>query len=67
MTPIRRSVWKNNKTGDEYVAEGTCINATNAQAGQTMVVYRRHDGRGLERFCRELSEFRAKFTYLRDV
>lgn len=45
------------KTGNKYVVIGECLNCTNAQDGQVMVIYFR-DGRT---FVREKREFLEKF------
>lgn len=49
---------KHRNTGNIYRVTGEAINATNAQDGQTMVIYER-DGR---RFVREAGEFMEKFA-----
>ena len=49
----------NNKTGNFYYYQGTIINATNSNDGQVMVLYKNEYG---ELFCRELNEFKEKFT-----
>ena len=46
------------KTGNKYVVIGECLNCTNAQDGQEMVIYFR-DGRT---FVREKTEFLEKFV-----
>lgn len=46
------------KTGNKYVVIGECLNCTNAQDGQEMVIYAR-DG---QVFVREKSEFLEKFA-----
>ena len=46
------------KTGNKYVVVGECLNYTNAQDGQEMVIYFR-DGRT---FVREKTEFLEKFA-----
>ena len=51
-------VWTNNKNGHTYLVTGTRINTTNDRDGEIMVEYENDK----EKFCRELSEFRAKFT-----
>lgn len=48
-----------NKTGNEYTVEGEALNCTNAQDGQTVVLYRNKDG---QLFVREKNEFLQKFT-----
>ncbi|NCB40770.1 MAG: hypothetical protein EOM80_18585 [Erysipelotrichia bacterium] len=50
-------LYRNKKTGGIYHVIGFVINATNAQDGQSMVLY---DGNGMM-FCREKSEFFEKF------
>lgn len=50
-------VFIHRKTGNKYVVVGECLNCTNAQDGQEMVIYSR-DGRT---FVRERSEFLEKF------
>jgi hypothetical protein len=46
------------KTGNKYVVVGECLNCTNAQDGQEMVIYFR-DGRT---YVREKAEFLEKFV-----
>lgn len=58
------SVYRHLKTGNLYVVERQPIlNATNAQSGQRMVLYRRHgaEAAGGNWFVREENEFSAKF------
>ena len=50
--------FKHIKTGKIYNAVGCAINATNANDGQTMVVYRNDDN---NYFTREINEFKEKF------
>jgi hypothetical protein len=45
--------------GTEYFVTGTCINATNAQDGQIMILYMNADG---NKYCREHDEFNIKFV-----
>ena len=55
--------YRNNKTGVVYVATGCALNATNAQNGQRMIVYREPTSDDSEHvFVREESEFFEKFT-----
>lgn len=51
-------VFIHKKTGNKYVVIGECLNCTNAQDGQEMVVY----SRGGKVFVREKSEFLKKFV-----
>lgn len=51
----------NKKTGKCYESDMTVINATNAQDGQTMILY--HDNHG-NYYVREEHEFFEKFTAL---
>ena len=53
--------YKNNKTGDLYEVIEFAINATNAQDGQEMVIYKKVDKD--QKFVREKNEFFEKFTY----
>lgn len=48
---------KKNRRPYRYISE--CVNATNDQSGQVMVLYRDFSG---ETFCREKSEFMKKFS-----
>lgn len=48
----------NKKTGETYQVIDYCINATNAQESQEIVVYM--DRRG-KKYCRERQEFNDKF------
>ena len=50
-------IFVHRKTGNKYVVVGECLNCTNAQDGQEMVIYFR-DGRT---FVREKREFLEKF------
>lgn len=54
-------LWINNKKGTKYCVIGECINCTNAQDGQGMVIYQSVDEPSLV-FVREHSEFLEKFT-----
>lgn len=56
-------VWKNKKTEKEYRGLGTVVNATNAEDGQVMVLYR--DRGGDQRYVREQKEFLEKFEQCR--
>ena len=57
-------VYRNDKNKKLYVLlYAEAINVTNAQDGQRMAVYVNSDGHV---FCREYSEFVAKFTKLGD-
>lgn len=51
--------YKHKKTGNLYWKVGECINATNANDGQQMVLYRNADGM---KFVREVNEFYEKFV-----
>lgn len=60
--------YKNNKTGDLYEVIEFAINATNAQDGQEMVIYKKffqkpQDLGNEQKFVREKNEFFNKFTY----
>lgn len=46
------------KTGNRYFYKGICINCTNSNDGQIMVIYKNTNGLT---FCREVSEFIEKF------
>ena len=50
-------VYRNKKKGNDYIYLGECLNCTNAQDGQDMIVYARD---GLL-FVREKKEFFEKF------
>ena len=51
-----------NKTGNVYMVIGASTNETNNNDGQIMIHYCRH-GRS---FVREISEFKEKFTLLKE-
>ena len=50
-------LYRNKKKGTIYYVTGSCINCTNAQDGQRMILYT--DGEN--NFCREEKEFDEKF------
>jgi hypothetical protein len=50
--------FKNIKTKVIYTHKGHCINATNANDGQLMILYEASNG---DLFAREASEFNSKF------
>lgn len=57
--------WKHKKTDNVYVLIFNALNCTNAQDGQKMVLYRRHNtdiNADHEYFVREVNEFKEKFT-----
>ena len=57
-------LWVNRKTKEKYVAFGKCTNATNAQDGQAMISYFKHDanvGNTFEVYVRAADEFFEKF------
>jgi len=57
--------YRHNKTGRIYhVIPGDVFNATNAQDGQKMVLYRNDVG---NMYVRERAEFNEKFTRIQDV
>lgn len=51
------NIFIHKKTGNKYVVIGECLNCTNAQDGQEMVIYFRND----LTFVREKTEFLEKF------
>lgn len=58
---IISGLYRNNKKGRIYRVFDECVNATNAQDGQVMIVYRDvHDPD--KPFVREHREFQLKFT-----
>lgn len=57
--PKHELCYKHKKTGNLYWKVGECINATNANDGQQMVIYRNADGMN---FVREVNEFYEKFV-----
>lgn len=57
--PKHALCYKHKKTGNLYWKVGECINATNANDGQHMVLYRNADGM---MFVREVNEFYEKFV-----
>ena len=64
-TTIQGKFFINNKTGRKYYVTGTVINTTNAQDQQTMVLYQNVIEETVlpgVAFCRELTEFKNKFT-----
>jgi len=64
------SLWKHTKTGNVYVLIFHALNCTNAQDGQAMVLYRRHDPDitgDMKYFVREFNEFKQKFEQLQEI
>jgi len=59
MLVMRGEYYINIKTKNIYYVVDTCINATNEQDGNLMVIYTRAEN--MELFCREYSEFMIKF------
>lgn len=59
MSQFKNKTYIHNKTGNEYEVLFDATNATNAQDGESMVVYQNNKG---QKFARELSEFLNKFT-----
>ena len=57
--PKHALCYKHKKTGNLYWKVGECINATNANDGQPMIIYRHADGM---MFVREVNEFYEKFV-----
>lgn len=57
------TLYKHNKSGNHYVVLSEVINCTNAQDGQTLVLYQSFGMDNLK-FVREKSEFLKKFTPL---
>lgn len=57
---VRPDLWRNNKTAAVYAVEKIVVNATNAQDGQLMVLYRMLD-EPAEFFVRDIIEFNEKF------
>jgi len=53
-----KGIFIHKKTGNKYVVIGECLNCTNAQDGQEMVVYTR----GRKTFVRETREFLKKLA-----
>ena len=61
-------IYINNKTKHRYVViDSSIINATNAQDGQVMVLYKTCDEEITQYFVREYNEFFEKFTREEDV
>jgi hypothetical protein len=60
---VAAGTYKNKKTGNLYVVQRTdIVNATNAQDGQRMVLYRPYGSGGTGTwYVREEQEFLAKF------
>ena len=52
--------WVNRKSGDVYFVDGEAVNATNATAGQQMVLYHRENS--VLQFVRARAEFESKFV-----
>lgn len=52
---------KHKKTGDIYNVIGTCINATNANDGDVMIIYQKITPNASITFVRERKEFLQKF------
>lgn len=66
------SLWKHTKTGNLYVIFYLATNCTNAQDGQSMVIYRRSNPNlsssiDFKYFVRELEEFKQKFEFISAV
>jgi hypothetical protein len=61
---IEQGIWKNNKKQIDYLVTGTRYNATNAVNGQVMVEYQDFQG---NKYCRELEEFKQKFTIVKTM
>lgn len=57
------SIWKNKKTGNNYIVRQNCTNATNGFDGQSMVVYQKTLEQGTY-WVREESEFLVKFELI---
>ena len=55
-------VYINNKTKEEYIVVGICINTTNSVDGQMMIMYKRYDPQNSPYYVRECNEFYEKFT-----
>jgi hypothetical protein len=51
--------FKNKKNGKYYDVIDSCLNATNANNGQIMIIYQSIDG--TSKYCREEKEFLEKF------
>ena len=56
-------LYRNKKKGTIYYVTGRCINCTNAQDGQRMILYT--DGEN--NFCREEKEFYEKFEIVTNL
>ena len=56
-------LYRNKKKGTIYYVTGGCINCTNAQDGQRMILYT--DGEN--NFCREEKEFYEKFEIVTNL
>lgn len=54
-------IWKNNKTGTEYICHGCCLNTTNRNDGTVMVMYEDRIKCDIL-FVRSETEFLSKFT-----
>ena len=66
------SLWKHTKTSNLYVIFYLATNCTNAQDGQSMVIYRRSNPNlssdiSFKYFVRELEEFKQKFEFISEV
>lgn len=58
------NIWQNIKTSQRYRTSGVVTNATNAENGQRMVVYRSTSEDDGDVFVREAREFLEKFKPL---
>ena len=58
------SVWKNKKTGNNYIVRGNAINATNDFEGVPMVLYQRTLDKDGVLWCRTEEEFFSKFELI---
>lgn len=72
MNLTHGSTWKHLKTGNLYTIFNLATNCTNAQDGQSMVIYRRHNPEmsadiSFKYFVRELEEFKQKFEFISEV
>ena len=58
------SVWKNKKTGNNYIVRMNVTNATNGFDGQAMVVYQETLDRNNKLWVRAEEEFLQKFDLI---
>jgi hypothetical protein len=59
---MSEDIWRNNKSGVEYIVAFNAIDTTNVRQGLNVVVYMNLKDDNSEIYVRETSEFEEKFT-----